>query len=152
MSDKKKSKSRFLLKTLFFLLLILFLAGGGVSCYALTRIGKAPEPSEQKFFATLANYRDGKFLNLEPVVMNTKKMAKGAGFFRFLFSSPNAPRRPYPRVELIRKSFPDRPEEFNVCWLGHSSLIFELGGVRFMVAKVSHHHEHEVNDYDENLQ
>ena len=136
MGDKKNNKRRFLLRSIFFILLFLFLAAGCASCYALTRIGKAPDPSEQKFFATLPNYRNGRFLNLEQVAMNTEKMAKGAGFFRFLFSSPNAPRRPYPRVELIRKSFPDRPEEFNVCWLGHSSLIFELGGVRFMVDPV----------------
>ena len=117
-------------------LLVVFLILGGFSCYALSQIGSAPSPAEQQFFAKLPNYRDGKFLNLENVKLDRKKLAKNAGFFRFIFSSPNAPARPYPRVELIRKSFPARPEEFNVCWLGHSSLIFELGGIRFMVDPV----------------
>lgn len=137
MSEKKKKKRNFpIWKILCFTVLFLMIVAGGASCYALAQFGEVPGEAEQNFFAKLPNYRNGRFVNLEKVQMNTKKMAKKTGFFRFLFDSPNAPRRPYPRVELLRKSFPKRPEEFNVCWLGHSSLIFELGGVRFMVDPV----------------
>ena len=135
MADKKK-KSKIVLKIFLFLLLFLALCTGGIACCALPRIGAAPDDSEKAFFEKLPNYRDGKFQNLEKVILNTKKLAKKGGFFRFLLDSPNAPRRPYPRVELVRSSFPVKPEEFNVCWLGHSSLIFELGSVRFMVDPV----------------
>ena len=135
MAEKKK-KSRIILKIFIFIILLLFLGIGGASCYAITRIGAAPSPSEKAFYEKLPNYRNGKFLNLENVVLNTRKLAKQGSFFRFIFDSPNAPQRPYPRVELFRGSFPRKPEEFNVCWLGHSSLIFELGGVRFMVDPV----------------
>ena len=133
---KKKKKSSFVWKIMLWGVVFILLILGGVSCFALSQIGNGPSPSEQKFFSRFPNFRDGRFLNLENVKMDTKKMAKSAGFFRFIFSSPNAPQRPYPRQELIRKSFPVRPEEFNVCWLGHSTLIFELGGVRFMVDPV----------------
>lgn len=108
----------------------------GCACYTLSRIGDAPSESEIAFFEKLPNYRNGKFLNLEPFELNTKKIAKKAGFFRFIFASPNAPKRPYPRQELVKASFPAKPEEFNVCWLGHSTVIFELGGRRFMVDPV----------------
>lgn len=136
MTAGKKAKKHFLLRTFFFILLFLVLLTGVTACFAMQQIGEAPTESEKAFWSRLPNFRNGKFLNLEKVEMNTRKMAKKAGFFRFIFSSPNAPQRPCPRVELIRSSFPRRPEEFNVCWLGHSSLIFELGGVRFMVDPV----------------
>ena len=140
MSDTKKTKKKTVLslrwKLFLTFLLFIMLFFGTAASYALFRIGSAPHESEKKFFSKLPNYRDGKFLNLDKVEIDTKKMAKKPSFFKFLFSSPNAPRRPYPRVELVRSSFPKRPEEFNVCWLGHSSLIFELGGRRFMVDPV----------------
>lgn len=140
MAEKKKStsggKKAFFIKLTLFVLFAFLLFTGGAACYALCRIGAAPSESEKAFLNKLPNYRDGKFLNLEPVEINTKKLAKKAGFFRFIFASPNAPRRPYPRLDLIKSSFPAKPEEFNVCWLGHSTLIFELGGARFMVDPV----------------
>ena len=138
MPAKKKTppQKRTVLKIILSLFLLILLLAGGICTYAIIRIGRAPDDSEKSFFAKLPNYREGKFLNLEKVEIKPQKVLKGAGFFRFLLDSPNAPRRPYPRVELIKKSFPQRPEEFNVCWLGHSTLIFELGGVRFMVDPV----------------
>lgn len=139
MSDKKKTSSkssRVGVRILLLFFLLLFLLTGTAGCYVWLQIGPQPSEAEKARFSKLPNYRSGQFLNLEKVQINTQKLAKKAGFFRFIFSSPNAPKRPYPRVELIRKSFPARPEEFNVCWLGHSTLIFELGGVRFMVDPV----------------
>ena len=133
---KKEGKKGLVLKGLLFFLIALLLLSGVTVCYALRRIGSAPSEAEKAFFAKLPNYKNGKFLNYDKVELSTRKFAKKPGFFRFIFASSNAPKRPYPRRELIRKSFPDRPEEFNVCWLGHSSLIFELGGVRFMVDPV----------------
>ncbi|MBR2373179.1 MAG: MBL fold metallo-hydrolase [Lentisphaeria bacterium] len=135
MAEKKKKKTHlWKIWLLSFFVLLLFFSIS--SFLTLFKIGKAPDDSEKEFFRKLPNYRDGRFLNLEPVEINNRKLTKKAGFFRFIFDSPNAPKRAYPRKELIRASFPDKPEEFNVCWLGHSSLIFELGGRRFMVDPV----------------
>ena len=135
-NKKAPSAKKGIIKILLGLLGILVLLTVSAGAWAYLRIGSPPSDQEKTFYSTLPNYRTGKFLNLEPVEINTKKLAKKAGFFRFIFSSPNVPGRPYPRVELIKSSFPAKPEEFNVCWLGHSSLIFELGGVRFMVDPV----------------
>ena len=141
MAEKKKKsapggKKSVFLKILLPVLLFFLLLLGGTACFAYQRIGGEPSESEKAYYSKLPNYRNGRFLNLEKVELNPKKLAKKASFFRFIFSSPNVPKQPYPRVELIKSSFPPRPEEFNVCWLGHSSLIFELGGVRFMVDPV----------------
>ena len=133
---KKEEKKGIILKGVLFFFICVLLLLGATACYAFLRIGSAPSESEKAFFAKLSNYKNGKFLNFDKVELSTRKFAKKPGFFRFIFASSNAPKRPYPRQELIRKSFPDQPEEFNVCWLGHSSLIFELGGVRFMVDPV----------------
>lgn len=135
MSQKKK-KARSYWKILLPVLVLFILLTVGCTCFTLVQIGKGCSESEKAFFQKFPNYRNGKFLNLEPIDLNTKKLAGKAGFFRFIFSSPNAPGRPYPRQELVRASFPAKPDEFNVCWLGHSSLIFELGGRRFMVDPV----------------
>lgn len=56
--------------------------------------------------------------------------------FRFLFKSPNAPDRVLPIVQLSPKDFAGKKDDFSVRWLGHSSLLFELAGKRFMTDPV----------------
>ena len=136
---KGKSKSSKTGRVMKILLGVVIAAGGvigGSSCHISTRIGDVPDAEEIARFSKLPNFKDGKFLNLDPVVLDHKKISKGAGFFRFIFEKSHAPKQPWPRVELLKGSFPAKPEFFNVCWLGHSSLIFELGGRRFMVDPV----------------
>ena len=134
--QKKGSRFGMVPKILIAAAAVLVCVAGCGCWHVLTRMGHAPDEAERARLEKYVNYRDGKFLNLEPVVLDEKKISKGAGFFRFIFAAPHGPKKPYPRVELLKGSFPEKPEEFNVCWLGHSSLIFELGNRRFMVDPV----------------
>ena len=105
-------------------------------CNVRKRMGELPDEAEIRRRAALSNYKDGRFVNQEPVTLDRKKVASSGGMWRFLFSSENAPNRELPTVPRNRTSFPAEPAEFSVTWLGHSSLIFELGGKRFLTDPV----------------
>ncbi len=113
------------------------LAGIAGGCVA-TRMGEGPTLAERAYFATLPNYADGVFVNREPQPVQPVERARRGylGFLRMLGRSDNAPDFELPAVELTRDAFPAEAEEFAVYWLGHSTLIFELGGVRFMTDPV----------------
>ena len=115
---------------------VLLLLALCAACCIGTRFGELPDESEQQRFALLSNYSEGKFINREPAGRPSVKAASSAGFFRFLFTSENAPDFELPHVPLTRSSFPAQPEDFAVYWLGHSTLIFELASVRFMTDPV----------------
>ena len=120
------------------LLLLCLLAGLSIltACSLHSEFGDLPGETELRRFQSLPNYSDGQFRNLESVRMNVKKLAGKPGFFRFLLDSSNAPETELPAVSLTRNSFSKRPGDFHVIWLGHSSLLFELGGVRFLTDPV----------------
>ena len=112
------------------------LLAGGTACSLSRQFGTLPDSAEQARFETLDNYADGRFRNREPVMIRMKKGSMITGLFRFLFTSENAPDFPLPQVELSPASFTEKPAPFAFYWLGHSSLIFELDGVRFMTDPV----------------
>ncbi len=115
---------------------VLLLLAAGAACYVNTRFGELPDGECRKRFSALPNYADGKFVNREPAVMRMTKAGASAGLFRFLFTSENAPRFELPSVKLTKSSFPGKPEDYAVYWLGHSMLIFELNGMRFLTDPV----------------
>lgn len=105
--------------------------------FIITRsLGKLPNESETSRWITLPNYKNGKFINQEPVRLNRKKVASSSGFYRFLFKSENAPQQELPIIKRNHNSFAVKPAEFSVTWFGHSSLIFELAGKRFLTDPV----------------
>ena len=106
------------------------------ACSLHSEFGDLPDETEALRFQTLPNYSNGQFHNQESVQMNVGKLARKPGFFRFLLDSSNAPETGLPTVPLNRNSFSEPPGDFHVIWLGHSSLIFELGGVRFLTDPV----------------
>lgn len=106
------------------------------ACSLHSEFGELPDETECKKFEPLSNFSNGQFHNRESVKMDVKKLAKKPGFFRFLLGSSNAPDVELPTVPLTGKSFAEKPGEFNVVWLGHSMLIFELAGVRFLTDPV----------------
>lgn len=127
-------------KTLLILLPVIFALLAFViftACYTGERMGKLPENTKE--WETLPNYKNGHFLNEEPTHFNAKKAAKKTGMFRFLFVSDNAPQTfSIPQIPFEKSFFAEKPvpDGINVYWLGHSSLIFELCGIRFMTDPV----------------
>lgn len=132
---KGKKKKRMLITSAVCICLLLLLAAGTACCIS-TRFGELPDEAAQKHFEMLPNYSGGRFVNQEPAVMHLTKAAASTGLFRFLFTSENAPAFELPSVRLAKDSFSAKPEDFAVYWLGHSTLIFELNGIRFMTDPV----------------
>ena len=110
-----------------------------LSCCVSERMGALPDRKEKKEFAKFPNYspEEGKFLNEEKVIMRLPKGPKGKwGLFRFIFSSGNAPEEELAMVTPAKKDFPEKRDDFSVRWLGHSTLLVEMGGVRLMTDPV----------------
>lgn len=59
-----------------------------------------------------------------------------AGFARFFSKSPNAPTEDLPKVNLTKADFSTTPTDYALYWLGHSSAILELDGLRILIDPV----------------
>jgi len=109
---------------------------GITACCVNTRIGELPDEAEQRSYSALQNYRDGIFINREEAAIKASRGWFYSRALRFFGSSENAPGVALPSMKLDKNSFPAVPEDFAFYWLGHSSLIFELDGIRFMTDPV----------------
>ena len=109
-------------------------------CSCVSRnMGELPQKEEKEKFSRLSYYKNGRFENEEMVKFFPKEKRKKRsklGMFRFLFKSPNAPEEELPKVHLSPADFSGKKDAFSVRWLGHSSLVFELAGARFMTDPV----------------
>ncbi len=59
-----------------------------------------------------------------------------SGFARFFSKSPNSPAGELPKVDLTRADFSATPSAYALYWLGHSSAIIELDGIRILIDPV----------------
>lgn len=59
-----------------------------------------------------------------------------AGFGRFFKRSPNAPRNELSVESLAKRDFSAVPSDYALYWLGHSSAILELDGIRIIIDPV----------------
>lgn len=137
-SGQEKKKPSFLRKSIFFLAVVLAVIMAMCSCVS-RNMGAGPGKKEKEKYAGLSYYKDGKFLNAETVKFfprSARKKRGKLGMFRFLFASPNAPEKDLPKVLLSKKDFSEKKDSFSFRWLGHSSLIIELAGKRFMTDPV----------------
>lgn len=112
-----------------------------VSVYSIYRLldnfGKAPTAAEEMQFEKLSYYKNGYFQG--PVTMSRKVVKKGYeatenfSFSRIIGKSKNAPKKQIPMVKPV---FTEKPSDFAVYWLGHSSTIIELDGKRILIDPV----------------
>jgi L-ascorbate metabolism protein UlaG (beta-lactamase superfamily) len=100
---------------------------------ALREFGQTPE--DVSSYEGLPYFTDGKFRNPEGDTPYYPDRVRGGriGWLRFLMPSLDAPKTPLPMLRLSKETFAEKPEELAVYWLGHSSLIIELEGKRFLV-------------------
>ena len=102
---------------------------------ALCELGQTPK--DVSFYENLPYFADGKFRNpMDTPYYPDRVLGGKAGRLRFLMPSSKAPKGPLPMVRPGRDAFAGKPEELAVYWLGHSSLLIELEGIRFLVDPV----------------
>lgn len=137
-TNKRKSENNHLeeimkkvLKVMLYVIVLLLLSAMFLGAYAWREIGWSPSKEELKSFEKLSYFKDGKFHGPEEMRFYPDKVRNGpAGFSRMLMQSRFAPDKPLPQVKLNKDSFAVVPESFALYWLGHSSVILELGGKR----------------------
>ncbi|MDR0234446.1 MAG: MBL fold metallo-hydrolase [Zoogloeaceae bacterium] len=125
---------RILLKTLLILSIPAVIAG----CQLLQTIGDMPDQEATMRYERLPYYRDGYFRAAEELPFYPDRIT-GSGpksWWRFLLANPNKPDLPLPLVTLTASPFAAPSSELAFYWLGHSSLIVELEGLRFLVDPV----------------
>ncbi len=122
-----------ILKVMAYILLVLVAIGVVLGFYVKREIGASPSSEELQSFERLPYFKDGKFHGPEEMKLYPDKVRNGpAGFGRMMFRSRFAPEKPLPQVKLTKESFNQTPEDFAFYWLGHSSVILELGGKRIV--------------------
>ncbi|MDO5608136.1 MAG: MBL fold metallo-hydrolase [Capnocytophaga sp.] len=118
------------------LLLTIFVAGGSI----LRNMGALDTEKERmEKFGGLPYYSSegDVFVSPEELKFYPERTTGGnAGFGRFFKKSPNAPTAELPKVMLKKKDFAVEPSAYAFYWLGHSSAILELDGVRMLIDPV----------------
>jgi len=106
----------------------------GASCVSLFHeFGRNPSRTETASFEKLSYFKDGKFQSPEKLYYDFDNVRNGpVGWFRFLKTSPFAPKGKLPMTSLDKNSFPHTPDDFALYWLGHSAAILELDGKRII--------------------
>ena len=132
---------RFLRNTLKVIIVILLIAVV-IWCYLLRQFG---ERSDGQAYNVLSYYSNQKFVSPPALTSTIPKVYAShteitgevnAGWARFFGKSPNAPESSLPKVKLTKSDFPEKPDMLSVYWLGHSSAIVELNGVRMVIDPV----------------
>jgi L-ascorbate metabolism protein UlaG (beta-lactamase superfamily) len=102
---------------------------------ALRELGQTPE--DLSSYANLPYFAAGRFHSPEDTPYYPERVSGGsASWWRFLLPNANAPKVPLPMQRIGEDAFGENPEDLAAYWLGHSSLIIELEGKRFLVDPV----------------
>ncbi|MDR1435069.1 MAG: MBL fold metallo-hydrolase [Puniceicoccales bacterium] len=127
------------MNTLFKIILLLFAVA--IAMHMSKEFGYKFGKDEMTSYANLPYFSNGAFLSPEPLPHYPERVSGGGGgskkfFLSFLFPNPNAPKDKLPIVPLKKDSFDKIPSDLSAYWLGHSSLIIELEGKRFLIDPV----------------
>ena len=114
------------------LLLLGGAATGVLSLVVMDSVGKLPDEAIYREYEKLPNFKDGKFINHEPMRHIIWKKPRKKIISRFLTDPPKAPSSQIPRKALDSKNIGTKSENLRVFWLGHSTLIFDIDGTRIM--------------------
>ncbi len=122
-------------KAILYTFALLAAAGILIGIPACSKMGRAPSIEESTMFEKSANFRNGTFTNAHPVKMTVEDFtfAKTLNFF---FDLSRKPKETFPFQQLTGNSFPATPAELQVAWLGHSSMVLDIDGIRLLIDPV----------------
>lgn len=98
-------------------------------------LGSKPSGERLARIAQSPQYRDGRFVNTIPTVSSGMSVSAAREFF-FGGSDYREPSQPLPVVARTATDFAGDAADLRVTWLGHSTLLVELDGVRILVDPV----------------
>lgn len=120
--------------------IVVFIAIGVIAGYVLSEMGSLKSHNERSLLYGNLSYFDtdkGEFVSPDEITYYSERTTGGSsGFARFFTKSPNAPKEALPTVKLSRADFPATPSSYALYWLGHSSTIIELDGIRILIDPV----------------
>lgn len=83
------------------------------------------------------DYQNRVFISPRKTVTYPERVRGGSmNWLRFAQPSVNAPTQPLPKMMLDKESFAAQPDNAAIYWLGHSTAIVELAGVRMLIDPV----------------
>lgn len=111
-----------------------------ITQHVLNEMGSIPSADERnRLYGHLSYYNTetSEFVSPDEVTYFPERTTGGSsGFSRFFSKSSNAPKEQLPTVKLTKADFTAVPSSYALYWLGHSSAIIELDGLRILVDPV----------------
>lgn len=115
--------------------LFILLAAGVLGGYVWRQLGAAPTQQELASYATLPYFKNGQFVARTDTSVYMERVPGGKkAMLKQLFCKEPVPALPVQK--LSGKDFTSPAQELAVYWLGHSSLLIELGGKRVLIDPV----------------
>ncbi|MEO1174516.1 MAG: MBL fold metallo-hydrolase, partial [Myxococcota bacterium] len=105
----------------------------GVWLSARKNLGSAPDAQRVELLKESPQWRGGRFTNRLPRV--DRGLGTAAVEFFLGSDAPRMPKEPLETQELHRKDFAERAP-LRMTWLGHSSMILDVDGARFLIDPV----------------
>ena len=114
---------------------ILLFVGAGLAVLSHPAFGLWRHVSKERVEAS-PNYRDGMFQNQEPTPQFTGNESVWQQMWHFL-TRPNPERVPSEPIQAVKTDLKNLPTDSDwLVWFGHSSYLFCLNGMRFLVDPV----------------
>jgi len=111
------------------------LFGLTIGLAACAAMGDSPTKEQIEMYKHSENYDGAVFHNALPVNMHVD-MSFLTMTKRFFFDASRRPEQPLPMQTIISADFSKEPQPLQVVWLGHSTTILDIDGVRLLIDPV----------------
>ncbi len=117
------------------LLLMVILVAAAITAFVLMAptFGAKPDSDSLKRMNASANYRDGKFVNIEETQVDTRSAGESMEIASYLFPAKDKnPDSPLPSVRFDKDGF----KNGDFVWFGHSTLLFRSNDINILIDPV----------------
>lgn len=119
------------MKTLKIIAAAMVLPTLAVALSSCASMGGHPSEESMEAYRASTNYRENEFINATPVNLEIKGSMVDM-LVRLLFDTSRKPSNPLPMVPLTATDFGVPSQDLEVRWLGHSTTILEINGIRIL--------------------